>query len=72
MAWDHKVKTPDRCAERPKVRYTDGYVQFFSRADVDRLYAGFTDHWVERSSYTMGSQQHLIELWIVACRKPGT
>ncbi len=48
-----------------------GYVQFFSRADLDRLYAGFIDHAIERTSYTMGGEQHLIELWIVACRTPG-
>jgi SAM-dependent methyltransferase len=46
-----------------------GYVQFFSRSEVDRLYSRFVDHAIERSSYTMGGQQHLIELWIVVCRK---
>lgn len=48
-----------------------GYVQFLSRADVDRLFAGFADRAIERASYTMGGQQHLIEQWIVTCRKPG-
>jgi SAM-dependent methyltransferase len=48
-----------------------GYVQFFSRTEVDRLYSRFVDHAIERTSYTMGGQQHLIELWVVACRKPG-
>lgn len=47
-----------------------GYVQFLSRADLDRLYAGFVDHVIERNSYTMGGQQHLIEQWVVVCRKP--
>ncbi len=48
-----------------------GYIHFLSHADVDRVYAGFTDHSIERNSYTMGNQLHLIELWVVVCRKPG-
>jgi SAM-dependent methyltransferase len=46
-----------------------GYVQFLSRVDVDRLFAAFTQHSIERSSYTLQGQ--LVELWVVVCRRAG-
>lgn len=48
-----------------------GYVQFLGRTDLDRLLAGFTDHQIERNSYTLENGARLIEQWVVVCRKTG-
>lgn len=55
----------------PEGPLTDlGYVHFVSRGDLDRLYAGFEERRIERTSYTMENQQQLVELWVTVCRKP--
>ena len=47
-----------------------GLCAFFSRTDLDEIYAGFTEMGIELGSWTLGNMAHLIELWIVTCRKP--
>ena len=46
-----------------------GYVHFFSRAEVDGLYAAFPLLKVERASYTLENGDQLIEYWVVSATK---
>lgn len=46
-----------------------GFAMFFDRAHLDRLYAPFVDRTTERLSWTLDHEQHLVEMWIVTCRK---
>ena len=48
-----------------------GFALFMGRAQVDTLYAAFDKVGVESLAYTVVEGSHLIELWIVTCRKPG-
>jgi|SRR5579862_1861228 len=47
-----------------------GFALFLTRTRVDELFAPFTDVQVERISWTLGSERHLIEQFVIACRKP--
>lgn len=47
-----------------------GFSCFFGRADLDELYSGFEEVNVERLSWTLGGLTHLVEMWVVTCRKP--
>lgn len=46
-----------------------GFNLFMSREQVDELYAPFREVEIEKVSYTVGGMAHLIELWVVNCRK---
>jgi SAM-dependent methyltransferase len=47
-----------------------GFCLFLNRVRVEELFSGFAAVGVERVSRTMGNEQHLIEQFVVTCRKP--
>lgn len=47
-----------------------GFVLFMDREQLDTLYAPFADVAVEKASWTVDGSRHLLELWVVECRKP--
>src|SRR5207253_2900607 len=47
-----------------------GFAKFMGRAEVDTLYAPFTDCHVETTAWTADDMARTIELWVVTCRKP--
>ncbi len=49
----------------------EGFSFFLNRKRLDELFAGFSDVVVERTSRTVGNEQHLIEQFVITCRKPG-
>jgi len=48
-----------------------GFALFLGRARLEELFAGFVDHRIERTSYTLEGGERLVEQWIVTARKPG-
>jgi ubiquinone/menaquinone biosynthesis C-methylase UbiE len=46
-----------------------GLALFMGRAQIDKLYRDFEEKDVELTSWTLDKQTHLVELWIVTCRK---
>lgn len=48
----------------------EGFSFFLNRKRLDELFAGFTEVVVERISRTVGNEQHLIEQFVITCRKP--
>lgn len=46
-----------------------GFSLFMSREQVDALYKPFAEVDIETVSYTTGGMAHLIELWVVNCKK---
>ena len=46
-----------------------GFSLFMSREQIDELYAPFSEVDIETLSYTVGGMTHLIELWVVNCKK---
>jgi SAM-dependent methyltransferase len=46
-----------------------GFNLFMSRAQVDALYAPLADTVVERTGWTTDGMAHLVEFWVVTCRK---
>jgi len=48
----------------------EGFILFLNRARLDDLFADFSDVVVERISRTAGDEQHLIEQFVITCRKP--
>jgi len=46
-----------------------GFTLFMSRAQVDELYREFSEVNVETISWTMDNMAHLVEFWVVTCRK---
>lgn len=46
-----------------------GFGLFLSRERVPEVFRCFTDTNVERASWTLGGERHLIELLIITCRK---
>lgn len=49
-----------------------GFCLFLPRARVSALFHDFSDINVERTSYTVDNEQHLIEQFVISCRKPNT
>ena len=47
----------------------EGLVHFFGRADLDKVFAAFSEKTVERTSYTLGGDDKLVEWWVVVARK---
>jgi SAM-dependent methyltransferase len=47
-----------------------GFVLFMGRAQLDDLFDVFSDVRVERVSWTLDSQAHLVDWWWVTCSKP--
>lgn len=47
-----------------------GFGLLMDRDQIDELYSGFDDVVVEKMSRTGCGQKHLIEWWLVECRKP--
>jgi len=46
-----------------------GLSLFMDKAKIDELYHVFAEKRVEQCSWTLGEMAHLVELWIVTCRK---
>jgi SAM-dependent methyltransferase len=46
-----------------------GLALFFGRARLDELYSEFVDRRIERLAWTLEGEQHLVEMWIVTCKK---
>jgi SAM-dependent methyltransferase len=47
-----------------------GFCLFLNRNRVPDLFRDFTDVNVERVSWTLNSEQHLVEQFVITCRKP--
>ncbi len=47
-----------------------GFCLFLNRARVPELFRDFSDLNVERLSWTLDGEQHLIEQFVITCRKP--
>jgi SAM-dependent methyltransferase len=47
-----------------------GFCLFLNRARLNELYCDFADIAVERVSWTMENERHLIEQFVINCRKP--
>jgi ubiquinone/menaquinone biosynthesis C-methylase UbiE len=46
-----------------------GFVLFMGRGQIDELYRDFQDVNVERIAHTLENEKHVVELWVVTCRK---
>jgi len=46
-----------------------GFSLFLNRARLDELFSDFSEIAVERTSRTMGNERHLIEQFVITCRK---
>jgi SAM-dependent methyltransferase len=46
-----------------------GTILFMGRAQVDQLYRRFDDCVVDTYAWTVEGRKHLVELWVVTCRK---
>ena len=47
-----------------------GFCLFLKRERISELFSGFSDVVVERISWTLDNEQHLIEQFVITCRKP--
>jgi ubiquinone/menaquinone biosynthesis C-methylase UbiE len=47
-----------------------GFVLLMDEPQLDVLYAPFVERTVERATWTVDQMRHLMDLWIVECRKP--
>ena len=47
-----------------------GFVLFMGRSQIDELYSVFQDVEVERIAFTAEREKHVVELWVVTCRRP--
>jgi SAM-dependent methyltransferase len=47
-----------------------GYVQFFTRSQLEAVLSDFRSVRIERTSYTMNDGQQLIELWVAKALRP--
>jgi SAM-dependent methyltransferase len=47
-----------------------GFCLFLRRERIPQLFSGFTEISVERSSRTTDTERHLVEQFVVTCRKP--
>jgi SAM-dependent methyltransferase len=48
-----------------------GFCLFLKRARVPDLFRGFSEVNVERVSWSLDGEQHLVEQFVIKCRKPG-
>jgi ubiquinone/menaquinone biosynthesis C-methylase UbiE len=47
-----------------------GFCLFLTRNELPDLYSDFADVTVERLSWTLENEQHLVEQFVITCRKP--
>ena len=47
-----------------------GFCLFLKRSRVMEIFRDFSDVHVERASWTLDDEQHLVEQFVIACRKP--
>lgn len=48
-----------------------GFCLFLNRGRVSEIFHAFVDVAVERASWTLNDEQHLVELLVITCRKEG-
>ena len=46
-----------------------GFSRFSTREQVQELYGAFRDVVVDSVAWTLGGERHVMELWVVECRK---
>jgi ubiquinone/menaquinone biosynthesis C-methylase UbiE len=49
-----------------------GFCLFLTRNELPELYRNFVDVTVERISWTLEKEQHLVEQFVITCRKPNS
>jgi SAM-dependent methyltransferase len=65
-----RMVEPNCYADIPEGPFAEsGYCMFLNRESVGELFGDFSDVAVERISWTMEHEQHLVEQFVITCRK---